>query len=260
MNNAFMRSIVFPMFGSLNYNSKPSQRVLHAYLLGRVDFEAILAFQRRLVFDVSGDRSSGILLLCEHSEAITIGREGSIAHLLLDAEEYRNRQWPIRWVNRGGGCLLHAPGQLAAYSVVTLDPVALNLQEYLNRIHSLLSKVLKSLDIPAEERPDRGGIWVGDRRIAHVGVAVRDWVTYFGFTINIDPDLEQFRWVHCDGEARPMTSIERERRLPIRPTAVRQRILEAFQEAFAFDRVSVFHHHPVLAQKVAVHAVVNRPA
>ncbi len=248
------------MFGSLHHNSSPNERVLHAYLLGRVDFEAILAFQRRLVFEVSGDRSSGVLILCEHSEAITIGREGSIGHLLLDAEEYRSRRWPIRWVNRGAGCLLHAPGQLAAYSIISLDPAKLNLQEYIERIHGLICKVLLSLDISAEVLPDRGGVWVAGRRIAHVGVAVRDWVSYFGFTLNIDPDLELFRWVQCDGEPRPMTSIERERRLPIRTSTVRQRLLEAFADSFAFERVSVFHHHPALSQKAVVHAAVNRPA
>ena len=94
---------------------------LQVYLLGTVDFEAALTLQRRLVYQISGERSLAALILCEHPPLITVGRKGSRAHILCGPEELCARRWPIRWVNRGGGCLLHLPGQLAVYPILPLD-------------------------------------------------------------------------------------------------------------------------------------------
>src|SRR5262245_61745678 len=88
----------------------PADSVLQVYLLGAVDFEAALSLQRRLVYEVTGDRACAALVLCEHPPLITVGRQGSHAHILCGPEELRSRRWRIRWVNRGGGCLLHLPG------------------------------------------------------------------------------------------------------------------------------------------------------
>jgi lipoyl(octanoyl) transferase len=232
-------------------------RVLQAYLLGRVDFDAALVLQRRLVYEVGGERSTGFLLLCEHPTGIAIGREGSLGHILLEPEELVGRRWPLRRVNRGGGCLLHAPGQIAGYSILALDRAHLNVRQYLDQLQALLCEVLAGLDVPATLRPGQAGVWVGDRRIAHVGVAVRDWVSYFGFALNVHPNLEYFRRIQCDGDRRPMTSIQRERRLPIRPATVRQRLLGAYAAAFGFERVAVFHHHPSLSPKAPAYAVAS---
>ena len=103
--------------------------------------------------------------------------------------------------------------------------------------------------MPAEVRESAPGVWVGDRRIAHVGVAVRDWVTSFGCTVNVNPDLKLFRHVHCDGDARSMTSAERERRGKVRPLRFGSACSPNSYEQFGFDRVALFHHHPALSEK-----------
>src|SRR5262249_1326980 len=104
---------------------------LQVYMLDTVDFEAMLSLQRRLVFDVSGDRDQAILLLCEHPPLISVGRQGSRSHIQYDPRDLHVRGWPVRWVNRGGGALLHAPGQLAIYSILPLDRLNLGLEDYL---------------------------------------------------------------------------------------------------------------------------------
>src|SRR5262249_60022966 len=116
--------------------------VLQAYLLGTVEFEAALGLQRRLVYEVSGDPNRAALLLCEHPPLITVGRQGSRSHILCEPDELRARRWQVRWVNRGGGCLLHVPGQLAAYPVVALDHFGLGVQAYLDRLPQVVTDVL----------------------------------------------------------------------------------------------------------------------
>src|SRR5436305_1674684 len=83
---------------------------LSVYVLDELDFSEWLALQRRLVFDVSGDRSHAALMLCEHHPLISVGRHGSREQIHFDPRELALRGWPIRWVNRGGGALLHLPG------------------------------------------------------------------------------------------------------------------------------------------------------
>src|SRR5262249_29899567 len=159
------------------------------------DFESALALQRHLVYEVSGNRNSAALILCEHSPLITIGRQGSWAHVLCGPEERRARRWPVRWVNRGGGCFLHLPGQLAIYPILRLDRLQLGLEAYLDLLRRALVSVLVDFGIRAETREGHPGLTIGDRPIAEIGVAVRDWVAYYGAVLNVNPDLEALRLV-----------------------------------------------------------------
>src|SRR4026209_1320262 len=110
-----------------------TDRALRAYLLGSVDFDAILRLQRRLVYEIAGDRLASALILCEHPPIITVGRDGSRGHIRFAPQALAARGWPIRWVNRGGGCLLHSGGQIAAYFILALNQYKLDLHSYLDR-------------------------------------------------------------------------------------------------------------------------------
>jgi lipoyl(octanoyl) transferase len=228
---------------------------LQVYLLGTVDFEALLALQRRLVFEVSGDRDEAMLLVCEHTPVITVGRQGSRSHILFDSRELQTRGWHVRWVNRGGGVLLHAPGQLAIYPILPLDRLEMGLTEYLDRLQRFLIEVAADFSVPAHSRPGLAGVWVGERLLAHVGVAVRDWVSYYGVALNVSTDPDLFRKVRCVGDA-TMTSIECERGLRVDPKLIRERVVEHFLEQFPVERVAVYHDHPALPGKSAPHEAV----
>jgi lipoyl(octanoyl) transferase len=228
--------------------SGADEAVLQVYLLGLVDFETALNFQRRLVYQVSGDRHTAALVLCEHPPLITVGREGSRRHILCEPAELVARRWAIRWVNRGGGCLLHLPGQLAIYPILALDVLDLGLQSYLDRLRQVLVAMLADFGVAAVTQPEKPGVWIRSRPIAEVGVAVRDWVTYFGAFLNVNPDLELYRRVRS-GPDGPMTSLERERRGRLPPSLVRQRFMEHFAAHFPFARTSLFFDHPSLSRK-----------
>lgn len=232
---------------------------LQAYLLGAVEFEAALALQRQLAYHVAGDRARAALVVCEHPPVITVGREGSRAHILYEPEELQSLRWPTRWVNRGGGCLLHLPGQLAIYPILPLDRLGLGLQAYLDRLRQVLIDVLADFSVGAAPGPDAGGVYVGSRPVAHLGVAVRDWVSYYGAALNVRPDLQPLRRVLTAPAAEPMTSLERERRGPLRAALVRQRLLEHFAARFGFARTSLFFHHPALGPRAGSGAVTSRP-
>lgn len=224
-----------------------NEAVLQAYLLGTVDFEAALVLQKRLLYDISGNRDQAALILCEHPPCITVGRQGSRAHILYEPEELAHRRWPVRWVNRGGGCMLHLPGQLAIYPIMPLDRAGLNLADYLQRMGLALQDLLAEFHLPTPVEATGTGIFVGPRMLAGFGVAVRDWISYFGAYLNVQPTLDLFRRIRTDRSSdEPMTSLERERRSPVRPSLIRERLIEHWQKRFDFDRVTVFSEHPFL--------------
>ncbi len=239
---------------------KPSgaDSVLQVYMLGLVEFEAALALQRRLVYQVTGDRSTSALILCEHPPLITVGREGSWSHLHFGPDELHARRWRVRWVNRGGGCLLHLPGQLACYPILPLDRFGLGLQSYLDRLGEVIQALLADFDVRSQTRRDGAGVWIGGRPIAGIGVAVHNWVSYYGFSFNVNPDLQLFRLVRwAGGQGEPMTSLERERRGRLRPSLVRERLLEHFAARFNFTRTSLFSEHPLLTRKAVSDALAT---
>src|SRR5271155_1799179 len=107
-------------------SSPPDSPPLEIYLLGLVDFEEVQQLQRRLVYDL-GDHGGASLVLCEHPPTISVGRSGSRLHIAADDAELRELGIKVHWVTRGGGCVLHLPGQLAACFALPLAPPALSL-------------------------------------------------------------------------------------------------------------------------------------
>lgn len=229
---------------------------LEVRLLGVVDYESALFLQERLVYEVSGRRdSSGLLLLCEHPPLITIGREGGPAQLRLDAHELTARQWDVRWINRGGGCLLHAPGQLAVYPIVPLNRLGLGLGEYRRALESAVIEVCARLGVCCERREQTPGVWCRLGQVVHIGIAVRSWVAYHGLFVNVAPDLRWQRVVESGGG--DVSSLAAARVRPLAMHSVRAELIPCLAERLGYERYHIFTGHPLLRRarkKVYVHA------
>jgi lipoyl(octanoyl) transferase len=226
---------------------EPNALALRVYLLGNVDFESALRFQRRLHFEIGENRTQAALVLCEHPPSISVGRLGSHAHIHLNGDHLGSWRMPQRWVNRGGGCILHLPGQLAIYPILPLDRLGLDVADYLQRLGQAFVDLTADFSLRAPASADDFGLWVGGRMVGAFGVAVRDWVTSFGAYLNVQPQLDLYRFVQTTPTLRaPMSSLECERRGPVRPATVRQRLVEHFQNRFGFSRVALFTDHPAL--------------
>jgi lipoyl(octanoyl) transferase len=225
---------------------------LEIYLLGLVDFDDIQQLQRRLVYDL-GDRPAGggSLILCEHPPTISVGRSGSRAHILLDDEELQARRIIVRWVNRGGGCVLHLPGQIAGYLALPLEASGLDVRRYLDGLHRVLVEVLREFDLEGATRPDRPGVHLGNARVASVGVAVTRWIAYHGFTLNVSTFLEPFEVLD---EPHRQASMESRRQRPAPMAKVREALIRRVEGVFGLGRHHLYTHHPLIRRKVDSHA------
>ncbi|OHB66836.1 MAG: hypothetical protein A2V70_03915 [Planctomycetes bacterium RBG_13_63_9] len=234
---------------------KTEQRspAVETFLLGRIEFGRCLELQRRLLSEI-GSRDDGqiALLLCEHPEIITVGRGGSPSEIATDSRMLKTRQVETRWVNRGGGTLLHCPGQLAIYPIVPLRWHGFSVGEYIERLQAGILETLDDLGIPGHVLPGREGIFGRTGQLAALGVAVRDWVTYYGAYLNVCPKMGLFRFVEADPvEADPhhqarMSCLVALRCGRVRMTSVRAALVHRLTEAFGCDRYHLYTGHPLL--------------
>lgn len=229
---------------------------LDVYLLGLLDFDAGLFLQERLLEDAVRDETpTGTLLLCEHPPLLTIGREGSQAHINCEPGNLISRQIEVRWLNRGGGCLLHAPGQLAVYPVLPLARRGIGLADFRNRLEQAAALVCRELHVPAWLRDDFPGVWCRGGQVAQVGVAVRSGVGYHGMFVNVSPRMDFQRWIRTPSGER-VTSIAAERMRPTEMPVVRESLMRHLAEQLGFTRTNLYTGHPLLkrTRKVMAHA------
>jgi lipoyl(octanoyl) transferase len=236
---------------------------LEVYLLGLVDFEEVQQLQRRLVYDL-GECGGAALVLCEHPPTISVGRAGSRLHINADDEELRGLGIKVHWVNRGGGCVLHVPGQIAAYFALPLTPPQLDLQRYLDRLHAAIVGMLEEFDLRGTCRPGAGGVFLGDARVATVGVAVSRWIAYHGLTVNVGPFLSAFELIAepactCGGTFLRQTSMEARRQRPAPMSRVRETLIRQLETVFGLERHHVYTGHPLIRRKVKAHVYAQSP-
>src|ERR1700689_3389627 len=118
----------------------PQLPPLEVYMLGLVDFSEVQQLQRRLVYEL-GEKGGGGRILCEHPPTISVGRSGSRAHIEPDDDALEALGIEVHWVNRGGGCVFHLPGQLSAYLALPLEPIGLSVGEYVDGLHTAIVQV-----------------------------------------------------------------------------------------------------------------------
>ena len=202
---------------------------LHVHWLGRMDFAHALALQEKIVAKKREDRSHpDELFLLEHEPVYTIGRTPDRSSLPATGRIRRGElgvahlPHPLFAINRGGQATYHGPGQLMGYPIIDLRRYGMDLHRYLRWLERLLIELLTGHGIAASQRESLTGVWVGDRKIASIGVGVRHWITMHGFALNVCGDLSPFNQiVPCGINNVAMTSMEKEtgRSLPVASVA-----------------------------------------
>jgi len=181
-------------------------RALEVIRAGTVPYEDALGWQRRIAEDrIAGRLPHDVLLLLEHPPVVTLGRNSHAVNLLHPAGI------EVFEVERGGDVTFHGPGQLVGYPILDLRAYKQDLHWYLRTLEQALIDALGILAIPAERNPGLTGVWTRGRKIASIGIHVKQWVTWHGFALNVTTDLTHFeRIVPCGIQGVEMTSVERE--------------------------------------------------
>jgi lipoyl(octanoyl) transferase len=176
--------------------------------LGCIAFEEALALQDELVARKIEDRSHpDTVLLLEHPPVYTIGRTPDHSSL-LHADRLPH---PLVQINRGGQATFHGPGQLIGYPIIDLTVHGQDLHAYLRQLEELIIATAAAFGVAAARRPGLTGVWVGERKLASLGVGVRRWITMHGFALNVCGSLDGFSHITpCGISGVQMTTLERE--------------------------------------------------
>jgi len=151
-------------------------------------------WQRRAADGVRQGRHPEVLFLVEHPPVYTVGRgaKGSLDNLLWDARAREAEGIELYEVDRGGDITYHGPGQLVAYPIVDLTRQGRDLHRYLRNLEQAVIDTLAGFGIAGERLPPHTGVWVGEEKIAAIGVKASRWITQHGLALNVDPNLRHF--------------------------------------------------------------------
>jgi lipoyl(octanoyl) transferase len=226
-------------------------RRCEVHRLATVTYENGMKLQQKLVEMRQKDELEDQLLLLEHPPVITLGRGGDATNLLATPEALRHTGVRFYETTRGGDITYHGPGQIVGYPIVHLGEGNRDVRKYVTNLEEVLIRTVAEYGITATRVEGRRGIWVGNDKIAAIGVRIARWVTSHGWALNVTTNLDHFRLITpCGLQGTGVTSIEKEtgRRVPL------EEVTEVLAGKFAeiFERVLIPREETLRLVKVLV--------
>ncbi len=195
--------------------------------LGSRPYRAALSWQERMVRYRSSGTIRDTIFYMEHPDVVTVGRDIPDEDLskLKDIETFR--------ITRGGGVTYHGPGQLIVYPVFDLRRRGKDLHKFIRDIEEGIIMALARYGLKGDRHPKHTGVWVGKKKIASIGIAVKQWISFHGAAINLTTDLEKFKAINpCGLPPEIMTSTLHELESEIAALEFSARLTEAYTEVF----------------------------
>jgi lipoyl(octanoyl) transferase len=210
-----------------------ARRICEARWLGRVAYADGLRLQEQAVEGLREQQASEQLLLLEHSNVFTLGRGADGSNILAGEDELASRSIEVYETGRGGDVTYHGPGQLVGYPIVNLRPDRCDVHRYVRDLEEVLIRTVANYGIIGERVKGLTGVWVGNEKIAAIGVRIARWITSHGFALNVSTDLSYFKMiVPCGIADKGVTSLSRLVGRDIRLDEVAQVAAEKFGEVF----------------------------
>ncbi|HEY8529125.1 MAG TPA: lipoyl(octanoyl) transferase LipB [Paenibacillaceae bacterium] len=225
-------------------------RKLEVRQLPRMEYGAAWELQKSLVREIDRGERPDTLLLLEHPPTYTIGSDRHPEHLLLPREELKRRGIAVFEIDRGGDITYHGPGQLVGYPLLYLDAEGLDLHAYLRKLEEAIIGLLAEFGLAGSRKPGYTGVWVGDAKIAAIGVKFnkartrRGFVTSHGFALNVRSRVldEGFSGiVPCGIAEYGVTSLESETGLTPDTEEIGRRFVPHFCGVFGYEPGAVYH-------------------
>ncbi|TAJ97303.1 lipoyl(octanoyl) transferase [bacterium] len=209
--------------------------------LGEMDYLSALSLQERLVEAKRREGLPDMVLLVQHPHVFTIGRGGKESHLLSPGDV------PVYRTSRGGDVTYHGPGQMVVYPLLDLgSKLRKDVHRYLRHLEATLIETLKRFGLQGARLPPWTGIWIGKKKIASIGIAVRKGITYHGVALNVSTDLTYFqRIIPCGLAWAEITSLERELDREFSIELVKENFLRHFVRAFRYAEFKELCHEDI---------------
>ncbi|WP_425057869.1 lipoyl(octanoyl) transferase LipB [Sporomusa carbonis] len=203
-----------------------------------MDYRQAYQLQRELLTLRQKGEIEDTLFLTSHPHVITIGRAGSRDNLLVSEAFLQTRRIQVVPIERGGDITYHGPGQIVGYPIINLGCFEKDLHLYVYRLEQMIIDLLQDYEINAGRIEGLTGVWVGNEKIAAIGIAVSKWVTWHGFALNVAPSLSYFNYIiPCGISDKGVTSLQKILGREISNEEVEGKLIEKFKHQFGYSRV-----------------------
>lgn len=217
---------------TLLLKNEPGKNTAPAYPifdLGLIDYKSALRYQKEMFSEAKNGTFKSALIICRHFPVITLGRRADKNNILAGGIELVKRGISVYKIERGGDVTYHGPGQLIIYLIFNLNFFKKDIHWFLRQIESVIISVLSDFGVDSTRRQEYTGVWVKSKKIASIGIAIRNWITFHGVSLNIAAnDLENFKVIRPCGMDIEMTSLETAVGNEINIDAVKEKITSKF--------------------------------
>jgi len=220
--------------------------------MGLVEYGEAFRYQRAIAAARRINALPDTLMLLQHPPVITLGRRADRRNILLPEESLRRDGIAVWQSTRGGDVTYHGPGQIVGYPILGLRDLGMGASRYVHTLEAVIVDWLTRLGLEARQDPRYVGVWVGDEKIAAIGVAISGGVTTHGFAVNVDPDLSHFQLINpCGITDKGVTSVARLLGRPVAVEEVLPGLLESFCAGFGMEMI------PVMPRELAALGISN---
>ncbi len=204
--------------------------------LGRTEYGVAHALQTRLVAWRRREVGRDVILVTEHQSVYTLGRRGGREHLAVSERFLAERGIEVVEIERGGVITYHGPGQLVIYPILDLRAAGLSVTDYVARLEELMIALAADVGVAAGRDPRNHGVWVGEKKLGSVGIAIRHGISFHGLALNVNPSLAPFGWINpCGLTGVAMTSLAAESGENVTVSGIAPGLLDHFKVIFGID-------------------------
>lgn len=205
--------------------------------LEKAQYSQTHALQQKLHEMRCGGDLGDVLITVEHDPVFTVGRTGSQNNILVSDKERQQAGIPIYEIKRGGDITYHGPGQLVCYPIIDLRDYGKDIKRYIASLEQAMINLCSAYGITASRRAQYPGVWIGEQKIASIGVAVRHWVTMHGLAFNINVNKDHFAMINPCGLPIQMVSLAELTSHPVTFKGVVDKLLANMESIFGWDIV-----------------------
>jgi len=206
--------------------------------LGLIEFKAAWQIQKEVFKDIKNSRLKSALILCQHYPVITLGRQADKKNILLSENELEAKGIEIYEIERGGDVTYHGPGQITAYPIFNLNYLKKDIHLFLRQLEKVVIDLLSDFGIMGLRYPGLTGVWIGKQKLASIGIAIKNWITFHGLSINIKQgDLDNFRFIRPCGMDIEMTALEKILNANTDINDLKKLLIHKFRDTFPISAV-----------------------
>lgn len=228
---------------------KMEKKILKYCDLGIIDYKEAWDLQQEIHKKRFSGEVEDFLFLLEHPNTYTLGKTAHKENLIGSEDYLKKNQISIYDIDRGGDITYHGPGQIVGYPIIDLNNWYKDTHKYLRALEEVIIKTCRDYSLNSERNSKHTGVWIGDRKIAAIGIKVSRWVTMHGFAFNVNTDLNLFNGIiPCGIQDKSVTSMKQELNREVSIQEVKEKLLKNFTELFGYTSFISKNKEEILQQ------------